>query len=155
VRLLRGKFALAAEGLVAFASDPAPLQRSPDEWADGLLAELDEAAQARLMSDVPLGAMLSGSLDSSLRGLDRSTMRRRGRSCRRRPSTSARSGSSAAPPTRGCARGRAPAGRRVRTQVLLSILMLEVWLAAFVPRALAPCASDGGPPARRITYPVI
>jgi asparagine synthase (glutamine-hydrolysing) len=46
------------------APDPRP--RRDDEYADGLLERLDEAVQLRLMSDVPLGAMLSGGLDSSL-----------------------------------------------------------------------------------------
>jgi asparagine synthase (glutamine-hydrolysing) len=39
---------------------------SSREWAERVRGELDEAVRKRLMSDVPLGAMLSGGLDSSL-----------------------------------------------------------------------------------------
>ncbi len=43
-----------------------PPQRSDEEWTEILHDALDEAVESRLMSDVPLGAMLSGGLDSSL-----------------------------------------------------------------------------------------
>jgi asparagine synthase (glutamine-hydrolysing) len=45
---------------------PSPPRLSVDAAADGLVERLEEAIADRLMSDVPLGVMLSGGVDSSL-----------------------------------------------------------------------------------------
>jgi asparagine synthase (glutamine-hydrolysing) len=71
-KLMPGHTLVVGDGSVRterFWEYPAPevgARRGEDEYRELLLAKLDESVCLRLMSDVPLGAMLSGGLDSSL-----------------------------------------------------------------------------------------
>jgi asparagine synthase (glutamine-hydrolysing) len=72
-KLLPGELLVAGEDGVRqkrYWRHPDPTPDRPaagrDEYARGLMERLEEAVRLRLMSDVPLGAMLSGGLDSSL-----------------------------------------------------------------------------------------
>ena len=69
-KLLPGHVLVVADELSerAFWSYPAPAPEpmSLEEASGLLLGELEQSVRLRLMSDVPLGAMLSGGLDSSL-----------------------------------------------------------------------------------------
>src|SRR5947208_2655417 len=72
-KLMPGERLVVAGGNVTlerYWDYPAPhadrSDRSAEDWAAEVLDKLDESVRMRLMSDVPLGAMLSGGLDSSL-----------------------------------------------------------------------------------------
>jgi asparagine synthase (glutamine-hydrolysing) len=72
-KLLPGERLIVQDGRVRLerwwdypVPDADPTPRSTGEWAEMVLDKLDESVKMRLMSDVPLGAMLSGGLDSSL-----------------------------------------------------------------------------------------
>ena len=45
---------------------PAQRQLSEDEWIDAIRTSVREAVRCRLVADVPLGALLSGGIDSSV-----------------------------------------------------------------------------------------
>jgi asparagine synthase (glutamine-hydrolysing) len=49
-----------------FSRDPERANWTPRDWQDALLDSLDVAVQRRMVSDVPVGVLLSGGVDSSL-----------------------------------------------------------------------------------------
>ena len=70
-KLMPGHRAIVERDAVALEQywaypEPNPVEASLDETAERLLAGLEESVKMRLMSDVPLGAMLSGGIDSSV-----------------------------------------------------------------------------------------
>ena len=65
-RLVVDESGVAVEAYWSYPRPEPVSGRTLEEWSGGLLGELEDAVRSRLMSDVPLGAMLSGGLDSSL-----------------------------------------------------------------------------------------
>jgi asparagine synthase (glutamine-hydrolysing) len=72
-KLMPGHYLVVEDGEVTieqYWSYPVPSSARPlvsvDSAAEGLVEELDTAVRLHLMADVPLGAMLSGGIDSSL-----------------------------------------------------------------------------------------
>ena len=72
-RLLPGEYLLYQDGVVSahrywqprFPARGAPPTRSAHEWAECLLAKLEECVRIHLRSDVPVGTWLSAGIDSS------------------------------------------------------------------------------------------
>jgi asparagine synthase (glutamine-hydrolysing) len=64
-RLVVGPRGVRVEQYWAYPK-PSPVEASLGESGERLLAGLEESVRLRLMSDVPLGAMLSGGIDSSV-----------------------------------------------------------------------------------------
>src|SRR6478609_4720003 len=71
-KVMPGELLVVADGDVraerywVYPEPHVPVRRSEHEYRELLVEKLDESVRLRLMSDVPLGAMLSGGLDSSL-----------------------------------------------------------------------------------------
>src|SRR5579884_3390800 len=65
-RLVAGPDGVRVEAFWRYPEAAPDRSRSEAEWREAIIECLEEAVRLRLMSDVPLGAMLSGGLDSSV-----------------------------------------------------------------------------------------